>query len=150
MTTFLVYSWYGFCNSIFRAQNITGWACLVLAICATLNKVSAEPYVYNCEYTIDTVHPLPVSQLQQFISFSCDQAALITLISVCLSVLPSVCHTFLTMFQEISPLTDVMSMQKVKVKGQGHRGHDPTEPFLDRNFLNSHMAKKWCTKLDVA
>ena len=39
---------------------------------------------------------------------------------------------------QLSPLRDVMSMQKVKVKGQGHRGHDP------------HMAMKWCTKLDVA
>ena len=28
-------------------------------------------------------------------------------------------------FEELLPLTDVMSMQKVKVKGQGHRGHDP-------------------------
>ena len=29
-------------------------------------------------------------------------------------------------FQKISPWTRVRSMQKVKVKGQGHRGHDPT------------------------
>ena len=28
-------------------------------------------------------------------------------------------------FQELLPLTDTISMQKVKVKGQGHRGHDP-------------------------
>ena len=51
--------------------------------------------------------------------------------SVCLSV----CHTFLTMFpfivsswnfQELLPMTKVRSMQKVKVKGQGHRGHNPT------------------------
>ena len=28
-------------------------------------------------------------------------------------------------FQELLPLTDTMSMQKVKVKGQGHRGPDP-------------------------
>ena len=27
-------------------------------------------------------------------------------------------------FQELVPMPDVMSMQKVKVKGQGHRGHD--------------------------
>ena len=43
-----------------------------------------------------------------------------------LSVGPSVCHTFLTMFpssqifQELLPMTEVMSMQKVKVKDQGH------------------------------
>ena len=29
-------------------------------------------------------------------------------------------------FQELLPMTKVTSMQKVKVKGQGHRGHDPT------------------------
>ena len=46
-------------------------------------------------------------------------------------------------FQELLPLTDVVSMQKVKVKGQGHRGQDPTQPFPDRNSsLNSHMAMK--------
>ena len=42
-------------------------------------------------------------------------------------------------------------MQKVKVKGQGHRCHDPIQPFPDSNSsLNSHMVMKWCTKLDVA
>ena len=29
-------------------------------------------------------------------------------------------------FQELLPMTEVISMQKVKVKGQGHRGHNPT------------------------
>ena len=29
-------------------------------------------------------------------------------------------------FQELSLGTRVMSMQKVKVKGQGHKGQDPT------------------------
>ena len=70
--------------------------------------------------------------------FSCDQAALRTLISVCPSVCPSVrlSHLFNNVsviisswnFQELLPLTDTISMQKVKVtdvKGQGHRGHDP-------------------------
>ena len=32
-------------------------------------------------------------------------------------------------FQELSHWTRVRSMQKVKVKGQGHRGHDPTFRF---------------------
>ena len=64
--------------------------------------------------------------------FSCDQAALRTL----LSVRPSVClsHLFHHVpvivsswnFQELLPMTKVISMQKVKVKGQGHRGHNPT------------------------
>ena len=29
-------------------------------------------------------------------------------------------------FHELLQMTEVMSMQKVKVKGQGHIGHDPT------------------------
>ena len=29
-------------------------------------------------------------------------------------------------FQELLPVREVTSMQKVKVKGQGHRGHNPT------------------------
>ena len=32
-------------------------------------------------------------------------------------------------FQELSHWSRVRSMQKVKVKGQGHRGHDPTFRF---------------------
>ena len=48
-------------------------------------------------------------------------------------------------------MTEVMPMQKVKVKGQGHRGHNPTEQFPDCNSsLNSQMVMKWCIKLDVA
>ena len=48
-------------------------------------------------------------------------------------------------------IDEVMSMQKVKVKGQGHRGQNPIQPFLDRNSsFNSPMAMKWCTKLEVA
>ena len=72
--------------------------------------------------------------------FSCDQAALRTplsvCLSVCLSVRLSVCHTLFIMFlwsyhhkifrSYYQHLTEVMSMQKIKVKGQGHRGHNPT------------------------
>ena len=57
-------------------------------------------------------------------------------LSVRLSVRPSVClsHLFDYVpiilsswnFQELLPVTKVTSMQKVKVKGQGHRGHNPT------------------------
>ena len=75
-------------------------------------------------------------------------------LSVCLSVRLSIRHTFLAAtkqlykwyfpsvhlshlfdyvpiivsswnFQELLPMTEVTSMQKVKVKGQGHRGHNP-------------------------
>ena len=52
--------------------------------------------------------------------------------SVGLSVRPS--HLFLHVaiivsswnFQELLPMIEVTSMQKVKVRGQGHRGHNPT------------------------
>ena len=61
--------------------------------------------------------------------FSCDQAALWMVQSVCSSVRLSVCHTFLTVpiivsswnFQELLPVTEVTSMQKVKVRGQRSR-----------------------------
>ena len=55
---------------------------------------------------------------------------------ICLSVRLSVCLSHLfdyvpiivssQNFQELLPMTEVISMQKVKVKGQGHRGHNPT------------------------
>ena len=76
--------------------------------------------------------------------------------SVCLSVCPSVCHTFLTMFpssyhheifrsyyqwQKWRPC----KRSRSEVKGQGHRGHNPTSPFPDCNSsLNSHMMMRWC------
>ena len=91
--------------------------------------------------------------LQQDV-FSCDQAALWMVQSVCLPVCLSVClwHLFDYVpiivsswnFRELLPMTEVTSMQKVKVWGQRSR-------FPDRNFsLNSHMMMKWCTQLDVA
>ena len=73
--------------------------------------------------------------------FSCDQAALWMVQSVCLSVrpsvCPSVCHTFLTMFpsschHEIfrsyyqSQKWRPCKRSRSEVKGQGHRGHNPT------------------------
>ena len=69
--------------------------------------------------------------------FSCDQAALWMVQSVRLSVRLSVCHTFLTMFpssyrheifrsyyqwQKWRPC----KRSRSEVKGQGHRGHNPT------------------------
>ena len=86
--------------------------------------------------------------------------------SVCLSVRPSVRHTFLTMFpssyheifrsyyqwQKWCPC----KRSRSEVKGQGHRGKkivefDPDLAFPDCNSsLNSPMATKWCTKLEVA
>ena len=68
--------------------------------------------------------------------FELHQAALRMAISICLSVCLSVrlWHLFDNVpiivsswnLQELLPMTEVMSMQKVKVKGQGHRGQHPT------------------------
>ena len=60
-------------------------------------------------------------------TISCNKVALRTLLSVCLSVLPS--HPFHNVsaivsswhFQELFPFTNAMSMQKVKVRGQRSR-----------------------------
>ena len=72
---------------------------------------------------------------QIYIIFSCDQAALQMVFSVCLSVCPSVrpsvcpSHLFDYVpiivsswnFQELLPVTEVTSMQKVKVRDQRSR-----------------------------
>ena len=98
--------------------------------------------------------------------FSFDQAALRTLISVCpsvcLSVRPSVCHTFwqcscpchriiLKFLLPLYYLVDVMPKQKVKVRGQRSRSQIyPNWAFPDCNSgFNSPMDLKSCTKLDV-
>ena len=75
--------------------------------------------------------------------FSCDQAALQMVFSVCLSVRPSlrlsVCPSHLFdyvpiigsswNFQELLPMTNVRSMQKVKVRGQRSRSQR-SQPIL--------------------
>ena len=77
-----------------------------------------------------------------------------------LSVCPSVCHTFLTMFPSSyhhELFRSYYQWQKwypckrsrSEIKGQGHRGHNPTLPFPDCNSsLNSHMMMKSCIWLD--
>ena len=70
------------------------------------------------------------------IVFSCDQAALQMVFSVCPSVCPSVrlSHLFHHVpsivsswnFQELLPWSKVMSMQKVKVRGQRSRSQRST------------------------
>ena len=89
------------------------------------------------------IHLLILDSLCKLVQslFSCDQAALWMVQSVCLSVRPSVClsvcHTFLTIFpssyhheifrsyyqwQKWRPC----KRSRSEVKGQGHRGHDST------------------------
>ena len=76
-----------------------------------------------------------IHELYPTFFFSCDQAALQMVFSVCLSVCPSVrlsvcpSHLFDYVpiivssynFQELLPMTNVSSMQKVKVRGQRSR-----------------------------
>ena len=87
----------------------------------------------------------------------CLSVCLSDCLSVCLSVCSSVCHIFLTMFlsschqeicrsdchwQEWCPY----KRSRSEVKTQ-----NPIYPFPDHESrLNSHMATKWCTKLNVA
>ena len=58
-------------------------------------------------------------------------------------------------FQELSPLTKVMSMQKINVRRQRSRLQSLNKfctnlDFLDCNpSLNSQMAMKWCTEEEV-
>ena len=84
---------------------------------------------------------------------SCDQAALWMVFSVRLSVCPSVTpfwlrshHRIIMKFSWV--ITNDQSpckSSRSEVKGQGHRGHNPTQPFPDCNScLNSHMMMKWC------
>ena len=79
--------------------------------------------------------------------------------SVCLSVWPSVtpfwqcsCHRIILKFQELLPLTDTMSMQKIKVRGQRSRSQMSwphlavSRPQLQFEFTygNEMMHKAWC------
>ena len=81
----------------------------------------------NCLRFINVGRPTVLSFFEGIV-FSCDQAALWMVQSVCLSVRPSHLFDYVPIivssrnFQELLPMTKVTSMQKVKVRGQGHRG----------------------------
>ena len=86
--------------------------------------------------------------------FSCDQTALRTLLSVRPSVRLSVCPSHLFFYvpiivsswnsQELLPWTKVMSMQKVKVKGQSHKClkkfyvlyHSSNQNVFENNYIS--------------
>ena len=128
-----------------------------VAICGGFN-----PFWPQIDWTITPVYLMNIVfwKCLCFLFFSCDQAALQMVFSVCpsvcLSVRPSVRHTFLTMFpssyhheifrsyyqwQKWRPC----KRSRSEVKGQGHRGHNPTLSFPDCNSsLNSRMMMKWC------
>ena len=130
--------------------------CLMKWIIIIIIKIDA-----GVLYTVFAVKAL-LNTLLDTLLFSCDQAALQMVFSVCLSVRPSVCLSVcpsvrpsMTMFpssyheifrsyyqwQKWRPC----KRSRSEVKGQGHRGHNPTLPFPDCNSsLNSHMMMKLC------
>ena len=128
-----------------------GWPCSDFDPLALI-KIKKNVCLHN---KVRTIHPI-TTKLDNF--FCCDQAALRTL----LSVHPSVClsvrllHFFHNVpvivsswnFQELLPMTEVMSMQKVK--GQGHRSEPNLAVSGCNSSLNLYMMMKWCTKLNVA
>ena len=100
---------FGFGNGI-RCLNLISSG--YLPVSATWLRISA--IYWSGLYLINSV-------------FSCDQAAIWLVQSVCLSVCPSHLFDYVTImvsswnFQELSPSTRVRSMQKVKVRGQRSR-----------------------------
>ena len=112
-------------------------------ICACLVFTGGKPWsgaFYNLSYIFKVSLVLDA---HEYYVLSCDQAALRTLISirlsVCLSVRPSVRLSQLfdnapvivssRKFQELLPLTDVISMQKVKVRDQKSRSQRSWDQF---------------------
>ena len=99
----------------------------------------------------------PVSSICQQFCWIFYRSCHIPFVCVCVCLSPCPSHLFHYVpiiisswnFWQLLPWTKVMSMQKVKVKGQGHRGQSKFGPnlgFLDHNSsFNSQMATKWCT-----
>ena len=99
--------------------------------------------------------------------FSCDQAALQMVFSVCPSVRPSVClsHLFDYVpiivsswnFQELLPMTKVRSMQKFKVRGQRSRSQrsqtnltvSGLQPQFEFTYDDEMMHIAWCCLEEV-
>ena len=95
-----------------------------------------------------------------FVIFSCDQAAFWMAQSVCPSVCLSVClwHHYVRIIispwnvLELLPITEVMAMQKVKVRGRRLRSQRSqlnltvSGPWLQFEFINDNqmMHKAWC------
>ena len=81
----------------------------------------------NNRASLLSVNALRITVLPDLTIFSCDQAALQMVFSVRLSICPSHLFDYVPIivsswnFQELLPMTDVRSMQKVKVRGQMSR-----------------------------
>ena len=138
----------GFCTGNWSSLSFPVQTCIMLWVCSYWKtSVCRQGFRNFLKKIIGPIHFIPgiypygVSLLTPIhfrvpsLIFSCDQAALQMVFSVCpsvrLSVCPSVCPSHLFdyvpiivsswHFQELLPMTDVRSMQKVKVRGQRSR-----------------------------
>ena len=98
-----------------------------------LSKKSNIPWIWRIIYGHKLPYMKKTRKKKQVCGAACFMAAEIKFskdvrLSVCLSHLFDYVPIIVSSrnFQELLPMTEVMSMQKVKVKGQGHRGHNPT------------------------
>ena len=158
------YRWREVRNSIYRYRNIhidyrsKFWYQFI----SSISIIYGNTNVMISTWSQHVCGKIGECQHKRFMFFSCDQAALCSWLYEWFSpsVRLSVRHTFLTMlpssyhheifrsyyqWQKWRPC----KRSRSEVKGQGHRGHDPTSPFPDCNpSLNSHMMMKSCIWLD--
>ena len=136
-------TWFRLWLGAIRHQAIT-WASVDQVICQHVESLEGKELIW-WESTVARGFQILTSLFQNNLLFwklccqifSCDQAALWMVQSVCLSVRPSVRHTFLTMFpssyhheifrsyyqwQKWRPC----KRSRSEVKGQGQRGQYPT------------------------
>ena len=162
---------------ILRFAKMSPWNDYYLALQHISSNVrkrsSGKTRYWSGGKSVPVSYLCPLYSLCAGIYFSCDQAALRTLLSVsfslsvhpsvclfvCLSVCPSVCYNFFlsSYHHEIFRSYNQWQMRcpckwpRSEVKGQGYRGQNPIKPFPDCNSsLNWHMVMKWCTELAVA
>ena len=160
------YMLYQYVNSLqpgYAIQHQRSWAKVVEVMAYQVMPLTGHQVITWTSVELVSIQPLETSfieNLKQYLTFfSCERAALRTLLSVFLSVRPS--HLFHNVpvivsswnFQELLPLTDAMQ------KGHGHRSKVKVTQakkstilaqigrFRTNSSLNSPIATKWRTKL---
>ena len=142
LTSVVLTSWISSVTS--KISRILGWpwsnhVCVCVWVCECVSVSVCNRLVSQMRAPLAACRE-PAGKLWQLCKvlyvFSCDQAALQMVFSVCLSVRPSVClsHLFHHVpiivsswnFQELLPWSKVMSMQKFKVRGQRSRSQRST------------------------
>ena len=146
------------CHQMCGRHVLLGLSLLTSDFLLTISRVlCVESWTFEAVLWNKCQHdPMFLAATKQLYKWYFPSVRLSVCLSVRLSVCPSVRHTFLTMFpssyhheifrsyyqwQKWRPC----KRSRSEVKGQGHRGHNPTLPFPDCNSsLNSHMMMKWC------